>query len=94
MEAAGCLWLEPGQGELTLEEGAGDGAPTEIRRSAGETFACEPLAALGLLRRRPAGLAPLAVGAEWCGARARLTWGPPARALSEAGAEVGGEAGE
>jgi hypothetical protein len=90
VEAAGCLWLEPGQGELTLEEGAG--AAAEVRRRAGETFACEPLAALGLFRRRPPGLAPLAVGAEWCGARARLTWGAPSRAFSAARGEVGGEA--
>jgi hypothetical protein len=91
VEAAGCLWLEPGQGELTLEEGVG--APAEARRRAGETFACEPLAALGLFRRRPGGPAPLAVGAEWCGARARLTWRAPARVFSEARRESEGRQG-
>jgi hypothetical protein len=85
VEAAGCVWLERGQGELALEEGAGESGPAEVRRRAGQTFACEPLAALGLVRRGSRGPAPLAVDAEWCGARARLTWGAPAAAGSQAG---------
>jgi Beta-ketoacyl synthase, N-terminal domain len=85
VEAAGCVWLERGQGELALQEGVRAAGPAEVRRRAGQTFACEPLAALGLARHAPSGPALLAVDAEWCGARARLTWGAPAAAFSEAG---------
>lgn len=82
VEAAACLWMEPGPGEIALEEGCGPEGE-QIRRQAGETFSCEPLAALGLAWRDRSGADPLAVSAGWCGERARLVWRGTGVAVTE-----------
>ncbi|MET0849621.1 MAG: beta-ketoacyl synthase N-terminal-like domain-containing protein [Candidatus Rokuibacteriota bacterium] len=75
VEASGCLWLEPGPGRLSL-------APVSVprramgatvRRRIGETFACEPLAAVALWRA--AGCpGPLCLEGGWRGEAVRLAW--------------------
>ncbi|HET7876745.1 MAG TPA: beta-ketoacyl synthase N-terminal-like domain-containing protein [Methylomirabilota bacterium] len=77
VEAAGCLWLERGTGELVFESSraAGHGR----RRAAGELMSCGPLAELDAWRRRPNG-EPLELEGSWRGEAARLTWSAaPAR---------------
>jgi beta-ketoacyl synthase-like protein len=74
VEAAGCLWLEPGEG--TLEFAQGRGARREsggARRRLGEMMACEPVAALALARagRREGSLS---IGGRWRGESAQLSW--------------------
>jgi hypothetical protein len=75
VEAAACLWLEKGDsGSLTLDSTPGTTAEAPaLRRGLGETFACEPLAAVGR-RRGMGGDVDLTLEARWCGERARLTW--------------------
>jgi hypothetical protein len=68
VEAAGCLWLEPGAGELTLAWDAGRGGGP-----AAPHLACEPLVALGAWRGGGAG-PDVALEAAWRGRRARLAW--------------------
>jgi hypothetical protein len=92
VEAAGCLWLEPGRGELSLEEGAGISEAREVRRRAGEMFSCEPLAAIGLERASGIGLARVAVAAGGCGERAKLRWS--GRPLASTSRAVGREAND
>ena len=83
VEAAACLWLEPGEGTLRLEDaGTGSGGPRgadAVRRRVGETFACEPLAALALWHhaghRTPPGVPPVLCG-RWRGERVQLRWSP------------------
>lgn len=73
VEAAGCLWLEPGEGDLTLEHARGrrsERAGTRLRL--GEMLACEPLAALALAR--DGGVGPLRIEGAWRGETARLWW--------------------
>jgi 3-oxoacyl-(acyl-carrier-protein) synthase len=74
VEAAGCLWLEPGRGEIVFESTRG-GRPTANGRGArvGEMLGCEPLAALDRWRRGPSP-APLELSGHWRGERARLVW--------------------
>jgi hypothetical protein len=74
VEAAGCVWLERGAGEMELEEGGAGRAALAVRRRVGEALSCEPLAALGLGRADHAAGAPLVLEAGWCGERARLVW--------------------
>lgn len=83
VEAAACLWMEPGRGELSLEEGARGPEGEEVRRRAGEMFSCESLAALGLAWRVRSRAVPLAVTAGWCGERARLVWSGEGTAVTE-----------
>ncbi len=77
VEAAGCLWLEPGRGALHIDSARGERRETEIRRRLGETFCCEPLAALDLWRRRGAA-GTLDLTGRWRGETARLVWTDPA----------------
>jgi hypothetical protein len=81
VEAAGCLWLEPGDGTLSLEHGA-DRVSESSRRRVGQTLACEPLVALDLWRRGGASGDPV-IGGRWQGERAEMSWsgalGAPAR---------------
>ncbi len=74
VEAAACLWLEPGQGELALESirgRRGRGAPPAD--GPGEAFACAPLAELDRRwRRREA--TPLELEGAWRGEQVRLRW--------------------
>jgi beta-ketoacyl synthase-like protein len=79
VEAAGCLWLEPGEGTLSFEQhrrGHWRGPRRETadtRRRLGEMLACEPVAALALARQ--AGHeGPLHVDGAWRGETARLAW--------------------
>jgi len=72
VEAAGCLWLEPGRGELRLDRGLARASRNGVRKRLGETMACEPLAAIGLARPLPE--SGLTVDARGCGERARLMW--------------------
>lgn len=79
VEMAAALWLEPGQGALTLDGGRAapgrGGTPRArvLRRRLGETFACEPLAALGLWRREPEP-GTLMLDGAWQGETAQLSW--------------------
>jgi hypothetical protein len=78
VEAAGCLWLEPGRGTLAIESQGGGGRPIPggLRPRLGETFACEPLAALDLWRRGEAG-PTLCLSGVWRGETVRLRWTEP-----------------
>jgi len=76
VEAASCLWIEPGTGTLRIES-AGRGVPSSaIHRRLGETLCCEPLAALDLWRRRGAA-GPVELTGRWRGECARLVWTDP-----------------
>jgi len=78
VEAAGCLWLEPGKGTLEIESDRGDGRPNRdgIRQRLGEAFACEPLATLDLWRRGEAS-PTLCLSGAWGGETVRLWWTEP-----------------
>jgi hypothetical protein len=78
VEAAGCLWLEPGKGSLAIESHHRTTRPSRggIRQRVGETFACEPIAALDLWRRGQA-RTPLCLSGAWGGETARLWWTEP-----------------
>jgi len=76
VEAAGCLWLEPGHGQLVLESRRH--GRRGRRQDSGEMFACEPLAAIDRWRRE-AGAGPLDVAGVWRGEEARLAWSRPER---------------
>jgi hypothetical protein len=70
VEAAGCLWLERGAGDLVFE------SRREARAGSGsgpELLSCAPLAELDASRRRPAA-EPLALSGRWRGETARLIW--------------------
>lgn len=74
VEAAACLWLEPGQGRLQLESRRGGrGEGSGLARRLGEMLSCEPLATLDLLRRR-SGTGPIELSGRWRGEVARLVW--------------------
>lgn len=74
VEAAACLWLEPGQGRLVYESSRADGRRTRAPRADdGEMLGCAPLAALDRWRRGGA-RAPLELCGAWRGERARLVW--------------------
>ncbi len=78
VEAAGCLWLEPGNGILAIESHRGGGRPNRdgIRWRLGETFACEPMATLDLWRRGETGTA-LCLSGAWGGETMQLRWTDP-----------------
>jgi hypothetical protein len=78
VEAAGCLWLEPGEGTLSLDRQGGERRPDPggIRQRIGETFACEPVAALKLWRDGGADT-PLCLSGGWRGETVRLSWTDP-----------------
>ncbi|HVQ74920.1 MAG TPA: beta-ketoacyl synthase N-terminal-like domain-containing protein [Candidatus Binatia bacterium] len=90
VEAAGCAWLERGTGTLALEEGVATAGRDDVRRRVGETFSCEPLAALGLRRSVVAGAGPIAVSARWGGEEVTLIWGGPTSGVG-AGMREGSE---
>ena len=75
VEAAGCLWLEPGAGTLALECRRGRARPPDegAHRPPGEMLACGPLAAVALWR---AGghREPLRLCGAWRGEVVELTW--------------------
>ena len=74
VEAAGCLWLEPGEGTLVLDHRRGGRRETGgARQRLGEMLACEPVAALALARDHDAG-GPLRLQGAWRGETARLAW--------------------
>ncbi len=75
VEAAGAVWLEPGEGTLALESHRGGARPDPggIRQRLGETFACEPLAVWDLWRGGGAG-GSLCLGGGWRGETVRLLW--------------------
>jgi len=78
VEAAGCLWLEPGKGILAIESHRGDSRPNRggTRQRLGETFACEPMATLDLWRRGEAS-PTLCLSGAWGGETVRLRWTEP-----------------
>jgi Beta-ketoacyl synthase, N-terminal domain len=83
VEAAGCLWLEPGRGELTFESGRASGRPgPSAADEHGGMFSGAPLAAVRRWRSAP-GAGPLALSGAWRGEHARLVWSesPMARAV-------------
>ena len=74
VETAGCLWLEPGEGTLSLaHQRGGTREADSVRERLGETLACEPVAALALARDSGTG-GPLSVHGAWRGETARLAW--------------------
>jgi Beta-ketoacyl synthase, N-terminal domain len=74
VEAAGCLWLEPGEGTLSFEQRCGGrGEAGGARQRLGEMLACEPVAALALARDGGA-TGPLRLQGAWRGETARLAW--------------------
>jgi Beta-ketoacyl synthase, N-terminal domain len=73
VEAAACAWLEPGEGRLELRSGpAPRGAHAGIARRLGETFACGPLAELGVWRQ-DGGVGDLRLHGRWRGEAADLS---------------------
>ncbi len=82
VEAAGCLWLEPGRGHLIFDSRRGGRRRASARcELVGEMFGCEPLAGLDRWRR---GLAsgPLELVGTWRGEQARLVWSESPLAVS------------
>ena len=74
VEAAGCLWLEPGEGTLDLTHERGRRRDAEAARGRfGEMLACEPVAVLAVSRERQ-DRGPVSVQGAWRGATARLAW--------------------
>jgi hypothetical protein len=74
VEAAACAWLEPGPGTLSLALGAARGPRrAAIAARLGETFACEPLAAIACWRAQGA-REPLTLDGRWRRESARLAW--------------------
>jgi hypothetical protein len=76
VEAAACLWLEPGRGILSLGRGAADRAASPLRRRLGETCAVEPLAAVDWWRERGA-VGTLELAGRWRTESTRLLWSEP-----------------
>ena len=73
VEAAACVWLEPGEGTLTFERQRGRSRDPAARRRLGEMLACEPLAMLAL-GREAAGGGSIGIDGAWRGEMARLEW--------------------
>jgi hypothetical protein len=94
VEAAGCLWLEPGTGSLDIESRRGGGRPSRggMRQRLGETFACEPVATLDLWRRRAAST-PLCLSGAWSGEMVRLWWTDPLAAAHRRQSQTAGREG-
>ena len=73
VEAAGCAWLEPGEGRLELQvRRSPRDARTGIEARLGETFACAPLAELAMWRQ-DGGAGDLRLHGRWRGEAADLT---------------------
>lgn len=73
VEAAACLWLEPGRGALHIEPSSAPRGRDEAARRIGETFTVGPLAALALWRTG-GGEGTLELTARWRRESARLVW--------------------
>jgi hypothetical protein len=85
VEAAACLWLEPGAGDLVIEPGRGEAIDAGLRQRLGETFSCEPLAGVDLWRHRGAA-GTLHLTGRWRGETTRLVWTRPMERPEEAAA--------
>jgi len=73
VEAAGCAWLEPGEGRLDLRvRRSSRDAGGDLERRLGETFACGPLAELAVWRRA-GGVGDLRLHGRWRGEAADLS---------------------
>lgn len=83
VEAAACLWLEPGPGTLHLEPGPPRRPNVALRRRLGETFSVEPLAALDSWRQSPT-RGTLELAARWRGQSTRLVWTEAMMSCAEA----------
>ena len=83
VEAAACLWLEPGRGALRLEPGPPRRPNAALRKRLGETFSVEPLAALDFWRQSPT-RGTLELAARWRGQSTRLLWTGAMMPLAEA----------
>jgi hypothetical protein len=70
VEAAACLWLEPGDGRLVLRSGRGRSRPDGARRL-GDMLAVGPLAEVAL-RRHEGHPDPLGLTGAWRGEVANL----------------------
>jgi hypothetical protein len=81
VEAAACVWLEPGRGRLTFESRRGRPRAHPLPEDAEGLFACQPLAALDRWRRAHAS-APLELKGSWRGEDARLVWSESALATA------------
>jgi hypothetical protein len=83
VEAAACVLLTPGEGDLWYSEGRRSTKTVApfISRRLGESFSCSPLVELGLARA--SGVAPLdlTLTGAWRGSEATLRWivTPPVR---------------
>jgi Beta-ketoacyl synthase, N-terminal domain len=74
VEGAGCLWLEPGRGQLLVDSRrAAAGRDGKSRAGSGQMFGCEPLATIERWRRAAVG-GPLELTGFWRGERTRLAW--------------------
>jgi len=73
VEAAACLWLEPGRGTLRLEPVPFRRPNAAMRQRLGETFSVEPLVALDSWRRSSTPCT-LELAARWRGQSTRLVW--------------------
>ena len=90
VEAAACLWLEPGQGRLVFESSRAEGRRSRVTEADdGEMLGCGPLAALDRWRRSGS-RAPLELCGVWRGERARLVWDQDVTS-SRVGAQERGE---
>jgi hypothetical protein len=72
VEAAGCLWLERGSGELVLECRRERGHGARHRAAEAPMLGCEPLAMIERWRRDDR--RPLDLSGFWRGEQARLAW--------------------
>jgi len=90
VEAAACLWLEPGQGRLVFESSRVDGPRSRATGADdAEMLGCGPLAALDRWRRGGE-KAPLELAGAWRGEQACLRWDQD-RTSSAANAHERGE---
>jgi hypothetical protein len=71
VETAGCLWLEPGAGDLSFQSSRV--VHGSSRAGGGERFAAAPVAQLGEWLGRSAN-GPLELSGRWRGEEARLRW--------------------
>lgn len=73
VEAAACLWLEPGRGTLRIAPEPARQGRDDVARRIGETFTVGPLAALALWRSG-GGEGTLELIARWRRESTRLVW--------------------
>ncbi len=85
VEAAACLWLEPGRGSLRLDPLPPRRPDAALRKRLGETFSVEPLAALDWWRQRGA-VGTLELTGRWRSESTRLVWTEPTATVRETAA--------